>query len=122
MVALLAEGVDRNLGAVVKLPDDVESPSSRRAWIEIAISSDLVFGFTVALLAEGVDRNQLVHAVGDAVQPVALLAEGVDRNVVDNIYFAGPKVALLAEGVDRNLFDLGLTAAAIGRPPRGGRG
>ena len=35
-VALLAEGVDRNLLPLGHLGEPVESPSSRRAWIEIA--------------------------------------------------------------------------------------
>ena len=34
-VALLAEGVDRNLDEVSDLAADGWSPSSRRAWIEI---------------------------------------------------------------------------------------
>ena len=34
-VALLAEGVDRNLIAAGKLGENGKSPSSRRAWIEI---------------------------------------------------------------------------------------
>ena len=56
-VALLAEGVDRNLTKLLadKLTD--LSPSSRRAWIEIdvkVVTRDIV---KVALLAEGVDRN-----------------------------------------------------------------
>ena len=56
-VALLAEGVDRNVRH--------RCPQLR---------------FRVALLAEGVDRNdpQLVGA--GTPQQVALLAEGVDRN------------------------------------------
>ena len=33
------------------------SPSSRRAWIEIAPVGKPTKGFQVALLAEGVDRN-----------------------------------------------------------------
>ena len=36
------------------------SPSSRRAWIEIAFGSAPLPGFLVALLAEGVDRNIFV--------------------------------------------------------------
>ena len=35
LVALLAEGVDRNIDAAIKEMDEVASPSSRRAWIEI---------------------------------------------------------------------------------------
>ena len=56
-VALLAEGVDRNLDA----KDDPQrlkvSPSSRRAWIEIVASKHSILMIWVALLAEGVDRN-----------------------------------------------------------------
>ena len=33
------------------------SPSSRRAWIEIAMTQGHLAAFLVALLAEGVDRN-----------------------------------------------------------------
>ena len=56
------------------------SPSSRRAWIEIAapmITKPLPH---VALLAEGVDRNLESTLPIDAEVRVALLAEGVDRN------------------------------------------
>ena len=56
-VALLAEGVDRNFEIAVYLGLLVESPSSRRAWIEIAVPVTLTCGMVVALLAEGVDRN-----------------------------------------------------------------
>ena len=58
MVALLAEGVDRNIFSICAL-------SVRDA---------------VALLAEGVDRNVLCVTSVALSQPVALLAEGVDRN------------------------------------------
>ena len=80
-VALLAEGVDRNVSLMLSDQAPVGSPSSRRAWIEI--TTHLVSQFTteVALLAEGVDRN---HPSDGAVVfgvVVALLAEGVDRNV-----------------------------------------
>ena len=57
VVALLAEGVDRNL----------------ENWKQHAI------GYYVALLAEGVDRNgNVTRSLGRL--PVALLAESVDRN------------------------------------------
>ena len=57
----------------------LESPSSRRAWIEIrAIPSECLWT-AVALLAEGVDRN-LRHGLKMQGAYVALLAEGVDRN------------------------------------------
>ena len=56
-VALLAEGVDRNYEAVELAAWVQESPSSRRAWIEICAVSRAGDGALVALLAEGVDRN-----------------------------------------------------------------
>ncbi len=57
-----------------------ESPSSRRAWIEIAQPKFAYSGDMVALLAEGVDRNALrCHNLCQSAK-VALLAEGVDRN------------------------------------------
>ena len=60
VVALLAEGVDRNTDPV--------------PYVKGASK--------VALLAEGVDRNKdMVDATSDAFS-VALLAEGVDRNTV----------------------------------------
>ena len=41
LVALLAEGVDRNSYQNSKLTALLRSPSSRRAWIEIALSGIL---------------------------------------------------------------------------------
>ena len=35
VVALLAEGVDRNLATALIICSSISSPSSRRAWIEI---------------------------------------------------------------------------------------
>ena len=58
-VALLAEGVDRNL------------------FIGLLL---LLLG-EVALLAEGVDRNPQ-RCTCDRAKAVALLAEGVDRNII----------------------------------------
>ena len=57
LVALLAEGVDRNLFEDCLLTQICESPSSRRAWIEIPIAMSALPPVLVALLAEGVDRN-----------------------------------------------------------------
>ena len=58
LVALLAEGVDRN------------SAVSHRSYCLLM----------VALLAEGVDRNTTTADYYTAHSAVALLAEGVDRN------------------------------------------
>ena len=79
-VALLAEGVDRNVpcGGIGKLP--FVSPSSRRAWIEICPLFYLGIITLVALLAEGVDRNVFRTFWNCEPVNVALLAEGVDRN------------------------------------------
>ena len=99
-VALLAEGVDRNLPQVKIVVLLHVSPSSRRAWIEIPA------------------RRQL-----SAFRPVALLAEGVDRNIafVPASYkkFASPSSRRawieIFGGVD-------CAKNRSGRPPRGGRG
>ena len=99
-VALLAEGVDRNMSS-----DEIDylmsqSPSSRRAWIEIRMAVDRDMVDAVALLAEGVDRNSSSSLIR--------------RRTVD--------VALLAEGVDRNFTPYDVCRCMAGRPPRGGRG
>ena len=57
VVALLAEGVDRNMQQLFAMQMQQQ----------------------VALLAEGVDRN-LRYPLNDQIAVVALLAEGVDRN------------------------------------------
>ena len=56
-VALLAEGVDRNSTNSESTICRVQSPSSRRAWIEITLEASYLIIERVALLAEGVDRN-----------------------------------------------------------------
>ena len=56
-VALLAEGVDRNYTVEAEQTGATGSPSSRRAWIEIASVYHPAVHQQVALLAEGVDRN-----------------------------------------------------------------
>ena len=57
-VALLAEGVDRNIAGEEGPELIVGSPSSRRAWIEMSRSHRRRSRSpSVALLAEGVDRN-----------------------------------------------------------------
>ncbi len=57
IVALLAEGVDRNSTNSESTICRVQSPSSRRAWIEITLEASYLIIERVALLAEGVDRN-----------------------------------------------------------------
>ena len=78
------------------------SPSTRRAWIEIAhhMVGDQVDD--VALHPEGVDRNSSILLTFEAV-PVALHPEGVDRNCSISVTLPGSSVALHPEGVDRNV-------------------
>ena len=59
VVALLAEGVDRNSNRPVFSSNFARSPSSRRAWIEIKNLLTNKQSCGVALLAEGVDRNSI---------------------------------------------------------------
>ena len=59
MVALLAEGVDRNFAGGQNYAAPGASPSSRRAWIEMYWVRKKETDLQVALLAEGVDRNVL---------------------------------------------------------------
>ena len=56
------------------------SPSSRRAWVEIAVVVNPLATSAVALLAEGVGRNHKSLARATEGVKVALLAEGVGRN------------------------------------------
>ena len=143
-VALLAEGVDRNVGSARRCSPPFWSPSSRRAWIEIWRCWTRKTPPAVALLAEGVDRNT-TGVIALAAARVALLAEGVDRNTRDQFSVSSSQaspssrrawieirshspaaqkalVALLAEGVDRNSGGTGSPSLPSGRPPRGGRG
>ena len=60
-VALLAEGVDRNVPHQTRGQRVKESPSSRRAWIEIPTLYSCLPPLSVALLAEGVDRNDILR-------------------------------------------------------------
>ena len=68
MVALLAEGVDRNIVGLMCYIQCSLSPSSRRAWIEISGEGFARMMRRVALLAEGVDRNK--YPVAKATRPL----------------------------------------------------
>ena len=101
VVALLAEGVDRNF------PPDVDEDTAAM----------------VALLAEGVDRNfELPEAQPDDVE-VALLAEGVDRNLMISRLASTLR---LSPSSRRAWIEMAGPAyqhpAPPSRPPRGGRG
>ena len=99
-VALLVEGVGRNLSAQGDISDPLK----------------------VALLVEGVGRNNVTNDEAEALLAVALLVEGVGRN---KDYLAKRlimKVALLVEGVGRNNSRRPHQRTISRRPPRGGRG
>ena len=121
-VALLAEGVDRNLpiSCYIRVVD--ASPSSRRAWIEIPRPFSASDKRLVALLAEGVDRNLLGPAklIWFATSPSSRRA-WIEIQIPPS-FPQQSAVALLAEGVDRNILYAPPLCGLAGRPPRGGRG
>ena len=144
-VALLAEGVDRNmLGSpffgpalpVALLAEGVDRNSRRPSGLMYA---------SVALLAEGVDRNFLAHCLLEPVDSSPSSRRAWIEILDDGAQCSPSVVALLAEGVDRNVYGQALQVvnarspssrrawieivprpgeclAVGGRPPRGGRG
>ena len=99
------------------------SPSSRRAWIEISFGTlPRYLVANVALLAEGVDRN-IDHFTNPSMYFVALLAEGVDRNHIISDSLNDIRGSPSSR---RAWIEITLPAASYGasgrRPPRGGRG
>ena len=121
-VALLAEGVDRNLTYHRKKSAQKKSPSSRRAWIEIALGDDVDDSDYVALLAEGVDRNCNIWQ-GKSCRSMSPSSRRAWIEMSATMHsMLKLDVALLAEGVDRNDLLCAVCAGGRGRPPRGGRG
>ena len=129
-VALLAEGVDRNMAILAASSSSRRSPSSRRAWIEISNMAGVRRCTVVALLAEGVDRNRPdvpspeTHGTSPSSRRAWIEIFWVDlrgevaaspssRRAWIEIARGGapqalPLVALLAEGVDRNILSKAL--------------
>ena len=80
-----------------------QSPSTRRAWVEIfRCGLPLRLVRKVALYAEGVGRNLNCRLGKAGAWGVALYAEGVGRNGLVYILYTSCIVALYAEGVGRN--------------------
>ena len=79
-VALRKESVDRNVILLAVPLSFILSLSARRAWIEIAMTSQISVSTVVALRKESVDRNQGVHYDNYNLH-VALRKESVDRNI-----------------------------------------
>ena len=122
-VALLAEGVGRNCRWVDMVHNNRMSPSSRRAWVEMALSVpsavtlrspssrrawvEICLGYQSHLLQRSPSSRRAwvemlpVRSV-TAIPVVALLAEGVGRNPAYRATSIAARVALLAEGVGRN--------------------
>ena len=121
-VALLAEGVDRNIVPCLHDVAQLGSPSSRRAWIEIGVPPPDPIQ-TLSPSSRRAWIEILCTTSIPQINHVALLAEGVDRNYKGfNGVGQNNAVALLAEGVDRNLLTYVLQFNILRRPPRGGRG
>ena len=116
LVALHPEGVDRNMICdTIPLPS-CTSPSTRRAWIEIAVLSTL----RMLLVSPSTRRAwiEIAYAGGHWLpRVVALHPEGVDRNA---FRWRGPcnriDVALHPEGVDRNRTRLQLRLRRLRSP------
>ena len=121
-VALLAEGVGRNVHGAGLGRRLRPSPSSRRAWVEMPVVSLKTSFVPVALLAEGVGRNKGI-AVGCKKLYVALLAEGVGRNrrlaFLRFLRIKSPSSRRAWVEIRRLLLP---PPSARRRPPRGGRG
>ena len=102
-VALLAEGVDRNYAQVVKVPEEYPSPSSRRAWIEISrflrkIKEDTSPSSRRAWIE--IERKGIFvrHSYASPSSRRAWI------EIPKKCWPSSPAtVALLAEGVDRNI-------------------
>ena len=78
-VALLAEGVDRNKGRPPPIHQVAQSPSSRRAWIEmVARSQPRTAPQSPSSRRAWIEIQKVLK--NTAMLSVALLAEGVDRN------------------------------------------
>ena len=122
LVALHPEGVDRNYVVVAGVFKRALSPSTRRAWIEIAYAGGHWLPRVVALHPEGVDRNAFASS-GISSSTVALHPEGVDRN---SIYEVLPAILELSPSTRRAWIEILIPSTSISalrcRPPPGGRG
>ena len=103
-VALLAEGVGRNINLDEFGETYRMSPSSRRAWVEMVEPAAVLDNLPLSPSSRRawVEMAKGISASGLNTR-VALLAEGVGRNMnILNKVKRHSSVALLAEGVGRN--------------------
>ena len=121
-VALLAEGVDRNLrrGGVLGARKN-PSPSSRRAWIEMPIRA-----MPLLVVMSPSSRRAWIEIAAmppdDQLEPSPSSRRAWIEIAEATIRCRSFIVALLAEGVDRNIQQTFEATPLSGRPPRGGRG
>ena len=122
LVALLAEGVDRNKEVTHFEPDPWQSPSSRRAWIEIDRPA-LRRRFRLSPSSRRAWIEISPRPGCPSGSRVALLAEGVDRNTLPETLYIDKDGSPSSR---RAWIEIPFFAAAAGlekrRPPRGGRG
>ena len=100
-----------------------QSPSTRRAWIEIALNKlRQMWQHNVALHPEGVDRNSNDFETQPTPE-VALHPEGVDRNFATGMIVELIKLSPSTRRAWIEIFGVRPAFAIIGcRPPPGGRG
>ena len=99
-----------------------KSPSSRRAWIEIAI-----LPFLCVMNASPSSRRAWIEILFLRITSFFSPSPSSRRAWIEMVLHNGfepmyVRVALLAEGVDRNVTLSRPEIPADGRPPRGGRG
>ena len=121
LVALLAEGVDRNCVVVAVVPTVQRSPSSRRAWIEIT-----EFGSARKSNRSPSSRRAWIEISKLPLRSSNFVSPSSRRAWIEitptRLPWPTVTVALLAEGVDRNSFLRARITPSRRRPPRGGRG
>ena len=99
------------------------SLSSRRAWIEISRLISPRYAVKVALLTESVDWNPSIYQILLIDKSVALLTESVDWNLqCCQSWLWYYLVALLTESVDWNWWRFSSTWSKFSRSPHGERG
>ncbi len=101
-VALRKESVDRNLVGCIDRAIDIMSLSARRAWIEIAMTSQISVSTVVALRKESVDRNVNLRVLDGSKSSSLSARRAWIEILTDDVSTGGKIVALRKESVDRN--------------------
>ena len=143
-VALLAEGVDRNIVQIVHLILEFGSPSSRRAWIEILIAVPSTF----AILASPSSRRAWIEISVQRLQHSRRRSPSSRRAWIEIVFLPGfiepdmspssrrawieivdelaARLGKKSPSSRRAWIEIGRSGSrhscGAGRPPRGGRG